>query len=154
VYRIPDRESPWKIVPAIFAFTLIIGVLLFFVINNRTDIPRADRVSTSAVVMDVDRYSTGRNLHYEVFVRYTVDGLEFESTTDDYTFGMRTGNTVKIYYDRNHPFHVRVRGLPYETAVLLVAILFLGSIDLLFCRRLIGQIKEERKSKKPKSAAP
>lgn len=151
--RIPERETLWKIVGSIFAFSAIIGVLLFIIIRDRTEIPRENRVFTSAVVTDIDSYLNGHLLSYEVFVRYTVDGMEFESTTDDYCYGMRTGGTVKIYYDQNHPFHVKVKGLPNHLALLLVGVLFLGCSVWLECRRLAERIKEERKSRKPKSPA-
>ena len=110
---------------------IVLGtVLLILFLLNLDPVPKEDRVPASAVVTEVRRHeSGGRGFYryrYNVHVRYTVDGQEVESrTSNSYVPGMRAGDSTQIYYDRNHPFHIQLRGVTNDTYSLLFLLLLI-----------------------------
>lgn len=109
--------------------------------HSITGIPKEDRVPASAVVTEIQKRSSGRTYHYDVFVRYTVEGLEFESRTDDYSSGTSVGDSIQLYYDRNHPFKIQVQGTTNSDYSFLFALLLFVTPILIGCGMAVRCIR-------------
>lgn len=119
-----------------------VGICMFLLAIFGDRIPKEDRVPASAVITGIGSRYNNHVRKFNVFVRYTVDGLEFESRMGDYFYGMQVGDVVKIYYDRNHPFNIQLAGLTYHQLWMLPVILMYGYWEL----RLIGTVRTSLKN--------
>lgn len=57
----------------------------------------------TAVISNIYRVDEGSDYHYDVFVKYTVDGKEYDSELGSYNSSMREGQEVAILYDPADP---------------------------------------------------
>ena len=65
---------------------------------------KKDALETTAVISSIETYrdSDGDTSH-KVYVKYTVDGKEYEERLNYYSSGMRMGNEIQIYYKPEQP---------------------------------------------------
>jgi uncharacterized protein (UPF0333 family) len=96
-------------------FFSLIGIIFFtigcFILVSTVKFKEKAEV-TDAVITDIEvdsyRGSNGkRQTSHDVFVKYTVDGEEYESEYGEYTSGMRVGQEVEVYYDPENPGDAR-----------------------------------------------
>lgn len=147
--RLPERSS--ASLPGLIFYILlgmlVIAFFLFLLITERNRIPREDRVPAAAVITEIRSHLEGKVMKRDVFVRYTAEGRELESRTGDYIYGMRAGDSVRIYYDRNHPFKIQIRGITRDIAWLLALALFALFTILHDCKKAAGILRARRKKR-------
>ena len=61
---------------------------------------------TTATIANIYRVDEGDDYHYDVFVKYTVDGKSYDSELGSYSSDMREGQEVSILYDSADPLAI------------------------------------------------
>ena len=129
----------------------ILGIAILFALLSSYKsyvIPKEDRVPANAVVTQIQRISSGRSYRYMIFVRYTVDGQEFESKSrGDFSSKIHAEDTVPIYYDRNHPFKVMIRDTSSFRYEFLAGALFIAVPVFAVAVKVIKYIRSARREK-------
>ena len=92
--------------PMIF-FAAGIG-LIFLGFGNIRD--RRIYTETTAVISNISYVEDERGGHYEVLVKYSVDGNEYEAALGQYNTGMSVGQEVAIMYDPGDPNSIKAAG--------------------------------------------
>ena len=82
----------------------IVGGILFFVKFD----PDAYDCSTTATITRIEEeYNiTDEQYDYHVFVKYTVDGNEYETEYGSYHSGMHEGDEVELWYMSSDPMNI------------------------------------------------
>ena len=83
---------------------LVFGIVIFGITDKRKDYPQMEATVTSAELYE-EAYDEGDIHHdstYRVFIKYTVDGKEYE-TEYGIVPQMKVGTTVKINYNPSDP---------------------------------------------------
>ena len=115
---------------------LAILVGLVFVVFGIINFSQHNRyIGTTAVVSKVTVTETFSDEpdDIEIMVRYTVDGIEYESVLNNTSTGLKEGQTVDVEYDPKDPSKVIAASKSYAFAAIgLGAIVVLAGIFLVF----------------------
>ncbi|HOM02353.1 MAG TPA: DUF3592 domain-containing protein [Acetivibrio sp.] len=116
----------------------IIGVILG--INHFNFLKSA--VKTTAVITKIDSYRDfDGDRHYNVQIKYFVEGEEYYDTLGYYSSGMREGKEITVYYDPDNPENVQSTGSMISDIVLVVIGLIFTAIGVSF---IISQVNKSR----------
>ncbi len=123
---------------------LIVGTLIFiFGIQAFIEsYDHSDEILTTGTITDIHIYKETRVFHksnaknIDVYVQYRANGRSYETVLHYRVSSFREGKELDIYYDKNDPRNIRVKGLEYFTIfypligliTMLVAFLPLRSI--------------------------
>ncbi len=100
---------------------IIIGILFVFIgavlfiagvisISYETDF-KNNAETTEAVIVDIEYFRKKNGMKRKPVVEYTVDGVKYKQTLDEYNSGMRIGDNITIYYDPEDPENVSTGSL-------------------------------------------
>ena len=98
----------WIIFASIGAIFVIVGLVVSVNIFNYEN-----KVDTVGTITEISSYYSNNkhNRNYEVYVSYTVDGKEYESTLNSYSSSFYKGKEIDIYYDKDNPSKIGVKSL-------------------------------------------
>ena len=104
---------------------IVMSVLFFIFVDNTKDFIKTDAV-VSKIELEENAYDDAEGTHhdatYNVFVKYTIDNIEYENEFGIYSH-LKVGDKVKICYNKNNP-----NDIAQPTGVLLPIILLIGGI--------------------------
>ena len=105
---------------------LIIGIVLFAVgiVMSMNTFNDAGREETTATIIHIETYSTGRNRHWNTYVRYEVDGQLLEGKLGSYSSSYFVGKEIAILYDINDPSQITAKG----TRFIVLLMPFMGLV--------------------------
>lgn len=115
------------IVAAIF---LLIGIN-FFSIGTAIQVKnwnfKKTAVQTEGTITDIIRYRSNSDDSYshEVYVSFTVRGVEFEGRINEWNSGMYKGQPITIYYDPDNPWNFQT-----DTSTALWILIAIGFVFL------------------------
>ncbi len=128
---------------------IVFGYILFGIVNTRKDYPQ-----TTATVTKVELYEeahwdgdTEQEATYQIFVKYTVDGTEYEEELGILP-EMKVGQTVKIDYDPKDPHNISQptgAWLPIAIAALGIVALIAGIVSVVKTRKKNIALKHQEK---------
>lgn len=134
----------WMIFSGIGAVLLIVGAIVcIHVFNYDNKVDTTGVITEISVQRDLGRErSKNKERHYKVYVAYEVDGTAYESRLGSYSPNYYEGQEIAIYYDRDDPQRIGIKGL---NGLFLI----LPGIGLLFfCMGGIGLAVLARKSRR------
>jgi len=81
--------------------------------------------------------SMRKDCSYTAYVKYVVDGKEYERDLRHYSSGMYTGKVVTVYYNPDNPGEISHGGITALLPFILFALLFvvIGAVMMLFALR-------------------
>ena len=89
---------------------LVLGLFLItygLIRYNRDFVSYQDRVYTTAVVLEVKGFEANfDSTHRVAAIEYDVNGEDMSSEINYHSVMFRSGDTITIYYDKNHPERV------------------------------------------------
>ncbi len=105
---------------------LIIGIVLIAVgiVMSMNTFNDAGREETTATIIHIETYSTGRNRHRNTYVRYEVDGQMLEGKLGSYSSSYFVGKEIDILYDINDPSQITAKG----TRFIVLLMPFMGLV--------------------------
>ena len=137
----PRKNNPTA---GVFIVFTLYGLLFFavgvFVIANSVKFHISAKETDGVITNITAYYDSDDDLQHRVYVRYFVDGREYESEYGTYYTGMTEGQKVKVYYDPGNPRHIRSKG----ASIVGYAFMCFGSIGFL---PLFMQMKAKSKKK-------
>ena len=121
-------------------FLLIFGIVLNGIVNDRKSYPQTDAVVTRLELYEPEHTEddTHYDATYQIFVRYTVDGKEYETELGILT-EMEVGSAVRIDYNPDDPTDI---GQPTGVA-LPIGVMAAGAVFL-----AVGVVSAVRTAKK------
>ena len=124
---------------------LIIGIVLFTVgiVMTMNTFNDAGREETTATIIHIETYSTGRNRHWNTYVRYEVDGQLLEGKLRSYSSSYFVGKEITILYDINDPSQITAKGTRFIVLLMPFMGLVFGGIG--FWSLFAPRIKHRRK---------
>lgn len=142
---IKDSPGLLSIFCLIFVTVAFLAAGLAMFLINQERMPYYKETTAIITDIDVDRYwdSEGNEkVEYDVYVDYTVDGVDYSSEYGAWNAGMYVGQEITIFYDSRDP------GKPLQspTNLLIISCAFMGIsiIPLIFAGKQIGDIVAER----------
>lgn len=100
----------------VFLLVIIVNsfqmVSLGFKVKNNSDEFEANSIKTQAIITKIESSyvsdSDGeRNKTYDVYVKFTVDGVKYSGKLNTYSIGMQEGKETTIYYNPDDPNEFR-----------------------------------------------
>ena len=88
------------IVVAAGVITLLIGI------SNVNKSQTYSKTTAEIIKITSEYDAASESIHTNVFVRYTVDGREYDSELGSYRRSFREGMTIEIFYDPDNPVDV------------------------------------------------
>ena len=126
---------------------LVLGLFLItygLIRYNRDFVSYQDRVYTTAVVLEVKGFEANfDSTHRVAAIEYDVNGEDMSSEINYHSVIFRSGDTITIYYDKNHPERVSS-----DTADYIMFFIILSGI----VSTIIGILFMVKKTKKKKRA--
>ena len=133
-----DKVKYFSFIPLVIGVGLLIGG--YFYTKNVIEFKKIAQ-ETNAVITAIEEYESGEDTEHDVYVRYNVNGKEYEGELGYYDSLMRLNKTIKILYDPWQPEKIK----PASSFGLYFAsvIFFVFGIILLACGALMytGKIK-------------
>ncbi len=106
-----------KLVPTIFGIVGIILIIVAFGILYSHESTKDEYATTKATITRIEPYrDRDGDTSYDVYVKYTVDGKEYESYLYYYSSSMSVGDVETVYYKIDNPAKLR------STSYLLIVI--------------------------------
>ena len=99
-----------KIVSSVFMLIGIILIIVGVVIFNYTENFKENGIETVAEITGIHRYKQSANdygKNTQVYVKYKVDGREYDQKLKYYVSDMQIGQEVRIYYNPNNPSSIQ-----------------------------------------------
>ena len=121
---------------------IIVSSIIYNTFNVRKNYPKTEAVVTGSELYE-EEYWDGDTHHdatYRVFVRYTVDGKEYEGEYGIFP-EIKDGTTVKIDYNPEDPTDIS-----QPTSIVLPIVLFAGGVAALI-GSVFGILKMRKKNK-------
>ena len=116
------KKSQTRLAVVVALFGVVLVAAAIFVIV-RSAVFRAYGVPTVATITEIERDTDYDDEDtYTVYVKYTVDGVEYEGALDYYSAFMRVGDKVKILYLPDNPNRMVSSGS--HAALIAVLIIF------------------------------
>lgn len=101
----------------LIVFLLIVGISSFqmvslgFKVKNNSDEFEANSIKTQAIITSIETsysYSDGQKKKiYDVYVKFTVDGVQYKGKLNTYNISMQEGEETTIYYNPDNPNEFR-----------------------------------------------
>lgn len=105
--KIRNAGSVTFIIGIIFAFIGVTFIIAGFIVSAQTKSFLNNSEQTDAVIsqIEADHYKMNgkRRINYDVWVKYTVDGIQYEEFLNYYSSSMHEGDIITINYDPNDP---------------------------------------------------
>lgn len=99
----------WSVFLLIGTVFVVSGLAIMFSVFNYDD-----KVETIGTISSIDSYrDRDGDIHGTVYVKYEVDGEEYESCINGYSTSYREGKEIKIYYDKYCPDEIGVKSLDF-----------------------------------------
>jgi hypothetical protein len=124
-------------------FLVIIGVIVLITTINNKDYIKVESTITNVVLAEeayIDTEGNHVDATYDVTVKYTVDGKEYEQTLNGLS-KQNIGDKMTIYYNPKDPTQIT------QTKSLLFPIIFITGGVLLLCGGIIGSINSIKRNK-------
>lgn len=142
-----SKSSANGVLTFVGVIMLIIGTVFFIVgtcilVSDIKFMQNAEQ--TDAVISDIITYRDSDGDHrHTVFVTYTVDDVEYESSINEYSTSMKIGKHITVYYDTDNPRDV-------NTGSKLLPILFmsLGGIFIIVSGGMLGSVLKKNSRRK------
>lgn len=97
----------------IFSIFFTIGIVIFtigvVVCINVFDY--SDKIETFGTISQINTHHSNGNTIHEVYVKYEVDGTQYESKLNGYSSNFYEGKNIKMYYDKNNPEIISTKSL-------------------------------------------
>ena len=109
----------------IVSLICVVAAVVTVMIGVRMNNNRKTYLPTTGVITKIDIvYGTGAddNDEYHVFVKYSVDGTEYEEELGEYSAGMHEGDDVDLLYNPDNPRQLQKAGL----TSIIIAFVFSG----------------------------
>ena len=120
------------VIPVVIAlFGLVFLVCGLFLMISYIHFIRTANETTGVIVSITTYYDSDDDLRYRVYVRYSVDGREYDGEYGSYHTGMIEGQSVKIYYDPDNPRHIQSKGSFITGFVFVLFSVVFGSVGLI-----------------------
>ena len=145
------KKFDWWIlfpIPFILVGLLSFGLGIYFVVMQFSEY--SGKKETTAIITRVSKkYSNDINndVSYKIFVKYEIDGKEYQSSFGGYVIGFKPGKKVKIYYDPKNPEKIGNKSI--DNMVLMFPVIGLITF-IVGCSLLYKNLESELKKKKGK----
>lgn len=101
-----------------FMFGIIFAAVGIGVLCSNINFKKNAELIT-AVITDIDTYTERkadgeRVTRHDVYISYTVDGVEYETELNEYNSGMRVGKEIEVYYAPDNPNKVKTDSVLFE----------------------------------------
>lgn len=97
----------WILFFGIGLIFLIIGIIICINVFNYKD-----KIDTTGVITDITYYSDrDGDRNYNVYVKYEVNGIEYESQLNGYSSNFYEGKEIEIYYEKDNPRKIGVKSI-------------------------------------------
>ncbi len=126
--KIKSASSVTTILGLVFSFAGIILIIIGIAIFAGDKKFEATAEKTDAIITDINTYysrSGGkRKRHHDVYIKYEVDGQQYERELNYYRSSMYTGQTIEIMYNPEKPGEIRAG----NSLVMLLIICGMGAV--------------------------
>ena len=128
---------------------IIFGIVLAGIVNRRSTYPKVDATVTRADLYEEEHYEgeTFVDATYRVFVKYTVNGTEYEEELGIIP-EIKPGTTVKLDYNPKDPTDISQPTSPVIPIVMIAggaAALVGGVVSVILTRKKNKALKEQEK---------
>jgi len=135
-----EKKVEWLVSLVFFIvggiFFILSVSMIFYGINFRNN-----AVARVAIITDIDSHGdSDSNTQHTVYVKYKVDGLEYNESLGYYSTGMSVGQEIPIYYKPESPNRIMA-----DSSILLWLIFFILGLILLSVAFIITFIKIKKK---------